>query len=164
MTAGRPPSLTTAKLDEFRKHHENLDNIDDVARLMNVHPATCRRWIREGKDASPRTLVARFRSIALSARLAQKSELLGIVITIARTGDTEAVRLNAAKYLLDRVHRLAVQVEHSGSIHNGAGAPPEAGGLDFRKLTPDQLGNLHGILAAATVADDDRDDDQEPDT
>lgn len=148
---GRPSKLTRGLLDKFELIAEHVACVDDAAAELGIGPATYRGWMRTGRDARAGTLHAQFRAIALGSRLRQKNRLLSMLYKKALEGD-----IPAAKYLLDRIHRLAIVVEHSGPEGGPIGfrdeSPAAGGDVDYSKLSAEQKDTLHKILAEATIA------------
>lgn len=159
---GRPArTLTAGDLAKLEADATKLDDVADLLRYLDISRSTYNRWMKAGADLPPDSDDFRrgFWRIVQTARLASKRTLLGVVTDIAVNGETEANRLSAAKYLLDRVHRLAANVALSNPDGSPIGAPRDAAAtMDLSKLTDDQLRAYHEILAAARCVDSDGDD------
>lgn len=162
MTRGRPPKLDKQLLDTFKDRAAYCASIDDVCDELGISRRTYFDWIRDGKTARAGSHKHTFRTVALSARLVQKNRLLSVLYAKALDGD-----VSAAKYLLDRVHKLAAHVHLTGSVEHPT-QTADAASVDWTKLTPAELEQVHASLARVMVApntgeEDATDDDATPD-
>lgn len=151
---GRPARiLTVAELTKFEADARALDDVADVLKYLDVSRSTYNRWMKYGAEHPDDVGDFRreFWRIVQNARLGSKRTLLGVVTDIAINGETEATRLSAAKYLLDRVHKLAMNVALSNPDGSALGTPRDETTMDLDRLTTDQLETYHALLAAARV-------------
>lgn len=151
-------TLTPGDLSKLEAEIHRFDSNDDLAKYLDVGRATIARWLKAGGERPPGDPDFRrqFRDIVLHAREGSKRTLLGVVTDIALNGENEAARLNASKYLLDRVHKLSANLTVQNPDGSAIGAARSGDTtLDLSKLTTEQLVDYHAILAAATVRGDD---------
>lgn len=148
---GRPArTLTTADLAALEQRATTLDGIADLCKYLDISRSTYNRWMTKGGELPPGDPDFRrqFWDIVTTARLASKRTLLGVVTDLAVNGTTEAVRLSAAKYLLDRVHKLAahhvVQNPDGSALGASSGGPSAA---DLAKLSTEDLRRYHDAQA-----------------
>lgn len=149
---GRPSiTLTPGDLTKLEEVIHTFDGNADIATYLGVSTATIKRWTAAGAKLPPGDPDFRrqFCTIVQHAREGSKRTLLGVVTDIAINGETEATRLSASKYLLDRVHRLAqhvaVQNPDGSPLATSASGGPTADQL--AKLPTEQLEEFHAAQA-----------------
>lgn len=143
---GRPARiLTPGELAKYEAEAHRLDSNDDIAAYFEVSRATIARWLKAGRALPPGDPDFRrqFCDIVQHAREGSKRTLLGVLTRAAIAGD-----VSAAKYLLDRVHRLATHValqNPDGSAIGASSTGPSPD--DLAGLSTDDLRAFHAAQA-----------------
>lgn len=143
-------TLTPGELAKLEADAHRLDDVPDLLAYLKISRSTFNRWMKYGREHPDEfgDFRREFWRIVMNARLGSKRTLLGVVTDLAVNGETEATRLSAAKFLLDRVHRLAqhVAVQNPDGSNIGAGSSgPSAD--DLAKLSTDDLRRYHAAQA-----------------
>lgn len=151
-------TLTPGDLTKLESVIHTLDDTDDIATYLGVSSATVKRWMKAGRDLEPGDPDFRrqFCTIVQCAREGSKRTLLGVLTRAAVNGD-----ISAAKYLLDRVHKLSANVSLSNPDGSAIGTARTAPTVDLSKLTTDELTRYHeaqATLLALTSTMGDRSD------
>ncbi len=143
-------TLSPGELAKLEQDAHRLDDVPDLLKYLDVSRSTFNRWMKYGREHPDDhgDFRREFWRIVMNARLGSKRTLLGVVTDLAVNGETEATRLSAAKFLLDRVHKLAQHVavqNPDGSAIGASTSGPTAD--DLAKLSTEDLRRYHAAQA-----------------